>query len=270
MQEEGSVILQFMDQKLYFVGTGGYIPSPLAGVPAGQTVSTFISREHYGAYRFSKAFGLYVGFMDPAFGIRVPDHEAFLKSTTFNNQNDQVHAALLHFVSEKWEGAAQLMLGNLYQQADLRQKGLTVTGEYELRKDLRMGASAWYSSNGFRTRKQGELHFRLGFPEGSALLAQAGINDDEPDTEASQTQAYFFIQPHLRLARGVEFLPTFEYFTTQLFLTAPRTLRYGPAFMWIPFQRVEFRADLLGSRTSAPESAAYETYTFLGQVRLWL
>ena len=50
-----------------------------------------ISREHYVGTRLNDEWGIYAGFMDVAYGIRIPDHEAFSRSFTQLKQNDQTH-----------------------------------------------------------------------------------------------------------------------------------------------------------------------------------
>ena len=276
MQAEGSVILQFFeDHHLYFVGTAGYIPPPLESSPEDQaTSSTFISREHYAAYRWNfsdtESLGLYVGFMDPAFGIHVPDHEAFLRSATFLNQNDQSHSVKLDYQTPKMEIQLQGLLGNLYQDSDVRPKGVTTTGEYEVAKDFRLGGSLWYTNSDFRKRGMEAIHARIGFPEGNAVLTQVGLIQDTLVGEDETTQGYVFIQTSYRLARGLNFLTTFEYFSTEFFDSVPRTFRFGPSLQYLPFQRLELRVDLQDSHQTGVDPTTPDSYTFLGQVHVWL
>ena len=276
MQAEGSVILQFFDDHhLYLVGTAGYIPPPIELAPdqqAGQ--STFISREHYVAYRWNftdtESLGFYVGFMDPSFGIHVPDHEAFLRSETFLNQNDQTHSIKLDYETPKLEIQLQGMLGNLYQESDVRPKGVTATGEYEIAKDFRLGGSLWYTNSDFRNRGMEAIHARIGYPEGNSVLAQVGLIQDSPAEQEEQTEGYVFVQSCYRLARGLNLLSTFEYYSPEFFDSAERTFRFGPSLQYLPFQRLELRVDLEDTHQTGVAPISPDTYTFLGQVHVWL
>jgi hypothetical protein len=276
MQAEGNAVIQFFDDhRLYFVGNAGYIPPPLELPPDMiGTVSKFISRAHYGAYRFnfddSHSLGVYVGFMDPVFGIHVPDHEAFLRSETFLNQNDQTHAVLLHYSAPQWEGFLQGMLGNLYQDPTVQQKGVSGEMEYEIVENFRLGGSGWYTDSDYRRREMGAIHARIGYPEGNAILAQLGLIGDKPVTEDGQTQGYGFLQTSYRLARGLNLLGTFEFFIDGAFQTAPRTFRYGPSLQYLPFQRLELRTDLQATHETGSDPIPPDTYTLLCQVHVWL
>jgi hypothetical protein len=276
MQAEGSLILQFFDDHhLYFVGTAGYIPPPLSLSPDQTSqVSTFISRELYGAYRWNltddKSLGLYVGFMDPSFGIHVPDHEAFLRSATFLNQNDQSHTIKLHYAGPKFEIQTQALFGNLYQDSTVRQKGATTMAEYEIAQNVRLGGSAWYSTSDFRKIVMQAVHTRIGLPEGNAVLAQVGLIENTPVGTAEQTQGYSFLQTQYRLARGLNLLTTYQYYTVDFFNTNSRIFQFGPTLQYLPFQRLELRVDITDSHQTGVDPASPDTYTFLGQVHLWL
>jgi hypothetical protein len=276
MQAEGSAVLQFFeDHRLYAVGTFGYIPPPVSLQPdQAQTVSTFISREHYVAYRINiddkNSVGIYAGFMDPVFGIRVADHDDYLRSETYLNQNDQTHAIMIHYAGAKFEGAIQGMLGNLYQEADVRPVGVTGMGEYEIAENTRLGGSAWHTSNDFRTRNMGAVHTRIGYPEGNSVLAEIGLIGDKPFTESGTLQAFAFLQPQMRLARGLNFLPTFQYYTGDAFDSAPRSFSFGPAIQYFPADRLELRVDVLDGHSTGADSNSPDSFTVLSQVHVWL
>jgi hypothetical protein len=276
MQAEGDVVLQFFDDhRLYFVGTAGYVPPPIELTPEEQQgISTFISRELYGAYRWNlsdnRSVGLYVGFMDPAFGIHVPDHEAFLRSMTLLDQNDQSHSIKLHFAWPKFEVQVQALLGNLYQDESVREKGATATGEYEIAENTRLGASLWYTNSDFRKQEMQAVHIRVGYPEGNAVLAQVGLIDQTLIGEPEQTEGYTFLQTQYRIARGLNLLTTLEYFTMDFFDTAPRTFRFGPTLQYLPFQRLELRLDLQDTHQTGTDPTPPDSFTFLGQVHVWL
>jgi hypothetical protein len=276
MQAEASVVLQFFDDHhLYFVGTAGYIPPPVELQPdQAQTISTFISREHYAAYRINfddkNSMGIYAGFMDPVFGIRTPDHEDYLRSETFLNQNDQTHAVMIHFSGEKFEGAIQAMLGNLYQDSSVRPVGVTSMGEYEVAQNLRIGGSAWHTSSDYRTRNMGAIHARIGYPEGNAVLAEIGLIGDKPIGQPGTLQSFGWLQNVYRITRGLNLLSTMEYYTADAFDSAPRSFRFGPGLQYTPMQRLEFRTDVWDSRQTGNEFGSPDSFTVISQVQVWL
>jgi len=81
MQAEGSLVLKTLRDRLFGSATLGYVPVPRTVPPAERSlISTWISREHYVGFRPHKSFGVYAGFMDQTFGLRVPDHNAYIRS----------------------------------------------------------------------------------------------------------------------------------------------------------------------------------------------
>ena len=136
------VLEALFDDRLFFSGTLGYAPIP-SNIPVNQRagISTWISREHYLGFTPIDWFGVYAGMMDPVFGLRVPEHTAFIRSQTGLDKNDQTHGLLLRFASERFELTLHGMLGNLLQPISLRQRGGSAMIEWEVADQLRIGAS---------------------------------------------------------------------------------------------------------------------------------
>ena len=114
MQAEAHLVLRSRKDGLIAVGSLGYIPTP-ENPSASQrdSAKSWISREHYLGVRIGRELGVYAGMMNPVFGIRVPDHSAYLRSKTLLNQNDQSHGLLLHYERETWQSDIHLLAGNL-------------------------------------------------------------------------------------------------------------------------------------------------------------
>lgn len=271
MQAEGSLVLKGLKDRLVLVGTLGMVPVP-SQVPKQQRaeIPTWISREHYIGYRPVKNIGIYVGMMDPVFGIRVPDHNAYLRSKSFNDKNDQSHGVMLHVSSKKWDAALQAMAGNMFQWVDLRQKGLTGLFEHDVAKDWRLGVSGWITEGVYRSRQMVAVQSRAGVSEGSSLLIQAGTIREDPISARAKTGLYSFTQMTTRMTRGLNLMLTFEYYTEEITQDVARFYRVGPSFQWFPMQRLEFRADLLGSRKTGVETLDPDVYTLQTQVHVWL
>ncbi len=271
MQAEASAILKFMDDKLIVSGTFGYIPAPAAAstTERGQ-ISDFISREHYAGYRPMKSFGVYLGLLDVAFGIRSPDHNAYYRKQAAFNINDQTHGVMLHLTDKKYDGFLHAFVGNLYQDSDLRQKGASGMFEYELAQNFRLGGSLLASSGTFRSRQIAAVHARLGVGGGSSVLAELGILRNNPAGLRASVGDIFFLQTQTRLARGLFMLMTFEQFAADYQTAGTRNYRVGPSVDWFPFQRLELRVDFLGTRITGVPSLNQDIYTVQSQVHLWL
>jgi hypothetical protein len=218
----------------------------------GRRKITALSREHYAAYRSEAGLSIYGGFMDVAYGLRIPEHTAFSRKANLFAQNDQNHGVFLHYGAEKWEAAFHALTGNLYQDPATRLKGVSSTGEIEIAKNMRVGLSAAYFKNNFRSRRQAALHYKSQlFHEGSGLLAELGLISETQSSVSQGLQSYVFVQPTLRLTRGFHLFVTAESFNTS---GANAKYRLSPGLQYFPRQRFEFRWELqsLMQRNSPP------------------
>lgn len=271
MQAEGSLTLKGMEDRLIATGTIGYAPVP-QHVPTSRqnSTSTLVTREHYIGFRLSDQLAVYAGLMDHAFGIRVPDHMAYLREKTLTGINDQTHGILLHGIWDKGEGALHLVLGNLFQESSLRQRGGTAVFEYEIAENLRVGPSLLFTASEFRSRQMVALHSRIGVLKGHSLLAEAGLAREQPKSKQSRLENFLFLQTSTRLARGFYLLMTFEHFSDDFLVSGARYYRMGPSLQFIPGQRVEFRSDFLATRTRGLVRVNPDSLAFMTQLHVWL
>lgn len=271
MQLEGSLAMQTNDGKFTAVGTLGYAPPPAAYPESKQRQTpTLIAREHYLGFRPKEEIGFYLGMMDAAYGIRIPEHIAYSRVNTGLAQNDQTHGLLVHSSFGNWEIAAHGFAGNFFQKPELRQKGGSILIERSLSERSEVGISALYSLNNYRKRTLMGFFGKIGIGEGSCILIENGWIVNSPNTQDSKTGHYIFFQNTLKLARGLHFLGTFEFYTNTAFNTAPRSMRITPGLQYFPFQRLEFRLELQSTRTWEQGEVNDDQYGFMGQVHLWL
>lgn len=204
MQAEGSVVIR-AGKNHTLVGTLGYAPVPAAsGASEAAATPVLLSREHYWKGQFAKTFEVAAGFMDPVFGIRVPDHVAVHRRYTGLAQNDQTHGILLHWMPKPWEVGLHGFLGNLFQSSDVRQKGLSLMVERTATPDWVYGVSLLHSQNDYRQRQLFALHSRSAHGKGTSLLAQLGMIRTAPSGSSSWSE-YVWLQPSLNLFRGGTF-----------------------------------------------------------------
>ncbi|MBU6374477.1 MAG: hypothetical protein KGQ59_00620 [Bdellovibrionales bacterium] len=271
MQADMGVTIKSPKERLIAVGRFGYIPAP-SNVSQSQkkAAQSWISREHYLGVRASKHLGMYLGMMDTVFGLKVPDHTAYLRSKTLFNQNDQSHGLLMHYSTTESDLYLHVLTGNLYQSSDLRQKGVSISGEHEFTKTLRLGASGFVGSNNYRDRHLAATHLRWGFPGNSALLAQLGVIREDFISSAPAVGGYWFGQFFTELSRGLNLMMTTEAYTSDWTVKKTRLFRAGPSIQYLPMQRLELRFDILGTHSRGDDLLSADTFTLQSQVHLWL
>jgi len=265
MQADANLVIKFSEDKYFVSGTIGYAPNP-QGAPT--TEGNLISREHYAGARLSETLGLYAGFSDVVYGVRVPDHTAYSRMMTGLAQNDQVHGIFTHYAGEKVEGGIHAFLGNLYQDESLRPKGLSGQVEYEAWKHGRIGGSALYSKNDFRKRLMSSLHVRSQIKEGHSIMGEIGLIHEKSKLPSTTLSNFLLFQSMHRLFRGFHLLAEAEYFTLEAFKPNARFVRYGPAIQWFPTQRLEIRTDIQNTKKFDSRKGGTNTLNLLAQVHL--
>jgi hypothetical protein len=271
MQASGQLILKFLtDDRLTVVGEFGYNPSSSQSRSAGQSSKILRSREHSVGYRIKPEVGVYAGFMDKAYGIRVAEHIAFSRMTTETTQNDQTYGVMVHGIKSGFEGALHGFVGNLAQSSNLRQKGFSMQLEHELLSDHRIGASFMNSRNDFMRLTSYAFHSRFSLNDGSALLLEYGQTQRKSDSGVgSRISRYGLLQTYSRPIQGLYLIANIEYLKTDL-SSDTIAVRWGPGIQYFPVQKLELRADLYDTRIFNPNASTQDDWTLLLQTHLWL
>ncbi|MBL7666003.1 MAG: hypothetical protein JNM93_12785 [Bacteriovoracaceae bacterium] len=263
MQADANVVFKFgARDQLIFSGTLGYAPTPKGGALESQP--KYRTREHYIGWRPVSSFGIYAGLMDKIFGLRIPEHTAYSRSFTNLGMNDQAHGIQLHYTTEKIDVGYNYFIGNLVQEADVRQVGHSGMFEYSFSKTLRLGASVLTSQSEYLKMTMAALHARAGIGKGSSIMFETGY----VDRQTFKTGYYNMLQGYLRLSKGLYLINTFEYQKEDT-ESESELMRVGPGIQFFPSQRVEFRADLFNSRTYSPEYAVEDVWDITAQLHLW-
>ncbi|MBM4316319.1 MAG: hypothetical protein FJ116_02430 [Deltaproteobacteria bacterium] len=275
MQAEGSIAMTF-GKKFRASASVGYVPLPpsLSESQAKQLGNT-ISREHYIGFLPEKGVGIYVGLMDTAFGLRVPDHNAFIRSVQLLNINDQTHGILFHRDWAKGEFAIHGFMGKLFQESNARQKGGSIFSEFEVLENFRAGASLLYTFSDFRKRQMFAGHGRLQMGKGSSLLAEIGIFNQElssfdMSSKTQNTGIFSFLQSRHLFVKGFYGLMTFENYIETFSQGGSRVYRAGPSLEYLPFPKIEIRVDFLGTQVMGLTSITPSSYTAQVQSHVWL
>ncbi len=272
MQADFTNVFRFDENdRVIAVANFGYAPTPRnisRDIP--QADKTWISREHYVKVEASENLRVYAGLLDKAYGIRVPDHEAFSRRYTYNSQNDQVHGILLNYNNLPVEISLHGFAGNLQQSSDLQQKGGATTIEFEVAEKSRVGLSGQWLKNEYMEMIASAFLTRLGVGSGSAILWETGAINIRPKNQIAKTGFYTFLQPFMKVSQGTYFFTTFEYYTSDVVEDRARFMRFGPGLQYFPFQRMELRLDAWNERSFNPESVRGDDWSLMGQVHLWL
>lgn len=245
----------------------GYAPAPRNG--NNRDIDEYRSREHYVGWRINENWGLYAGLMDKVYGIRIPDHIAFSRAITANTMNDQTHGLLLHYTSPNWDVGIQPFIGNLGEEANVRQKGGAATVEYTVNNKVRPGASVQYGSSEFLKAYAVAMHARLGFGKGNSIMGEIGQTKEEQTKRGTEVESrYWMVQTHLLASKGLFVLNTIEYLKANLD-RENKTLRWGPGIQYFLIQGLELRADIYNTRVFSDQSVSDDTWDLTGQIHLW-
>jgi hypothetical protein len=271
MQASGQLILKFLENdKLTFVGEIGYNPPPARPSSNPEANKKMRSREHYVGYRISPEVGVYAGFMDKAYGIRVAEHIAFSRVLPEVTQNDQTHGIMVHGLFGGWEGAIHGFAGNLFQTKDLRQVGGSFQLERQFFTDHRIGGSLMLSKNDYVELLSYSMHSRFSLSDGSAILFEFGqTQKDSLGNRGDRTGRYGLLQTFTRPIRGVYCIANIEYYKADL-VNPATTVRWGPGIQYFPIQKLELRGDLFQTRTFNPSATTQDGWMFLFQTHVWL
>lgn len=275
MQTEGSGALIFSKHVL-LSGSIGYVPLPSSLSPEqAKKLGNIISREHYIGFLPQKGWGIYFGLMDVAFGLRVPDHSAFIRSSTLLNINDQTHGILLHRDWQTGEIAFHGFLGKLWQERPSRQYGGSIFSEFEVGENFRVGGSLMVSASDFRKRQMLAGHSRLRMGKGSSLLAELGVYHQklynfDKSSLTDTTGLFSFLQSRHLFIKGFYGLVTFETYIESFKDGGGRIFRAGPSLEYLPFPKLEIRVDFFGTQVMGLSSITPSSYSAQVQTHVWL
>ncbi len=269
MQAEGSLAVHLdADQENILMFSFGYVPKP-ESKKDDPDIKTWISREHYARIKMGEAWWLYAGMMDKVFGIRQVDHTQFSRVSLGLGMNDQSHGVMLQKVSENYELFAHLFAGNMFQEAELRQKGLSLMYEFDPLETTRMGASALMSQNEFVQWLRLAIHARHSLGRGGAVMAEAGVREDKEKLSSDKKHAiYSYLQSQLPLTRGYFFLSNLEFRFDNSLSSFPNRNRLALGTLMFPAPRTEFRLLAILGRPWQAEGVGEDTWQYQAQFHL--
>ncbi|UYL08491.1 hypothetical protein B9G69_015720 [Bdellovibrio sp. SKB1291214] len=274
MQADANVAIQFdRSAKYLLMLSGGYQPTPASRANINDPDNkNFISREHYFRWQVNKKFYTYVGLMDKVFGIRTADHTSYSRSVTDVAQNDQSTGVITQYYADGWEITGNLFVGNLLQEdADIRQKGLSVMMEFDVADKNRLGFAVMQSKNEYVEKTRLEFHQKLGFDKGDSLLTEIGFVKDSPlSAPSDKVGGYLMLQNLIGITRGYNILSQIEYYNATLSSDSTDMFRWSFGLLMFPMPRVEFRAGFVNGRNINDTTVNPDSWMLQSQLHLSL
>jgi len=268
MQADFNLVVLFNKANTFFTSLSyGYAPKPRS--LDGEDIETYRSREHYLGYRPNENLSFYFGMLDKTFGLKIPDHIAFSKSTTYLAENDQTHGLLIHYQNELVEIGLHPFLGNQSQKEEIRQKGISNKTEFKINDYFKPGFSLLKSESDFQSSELYSMHFKFATPKTTSFMFEFGKHTKEDLVNKIKTdQEFLFIQNHILISRGQYLLLTTEYFNPNTDNDI-KIIRLGPGFQYFLNQGIELRSDLYNTKSFNPDSSSLDSWDFTAQVHLW-
>lgn len=271
MQADFSAAFHFdPNQKLVAAFSFGYYPVPPSLKDSPNRPSDWISREHYVRYLLNPNFTIFVGLLDKAFGIRTADHTAYSRTKLGLAQNDQTHGVMMIYKTETWEYTPHLFIGNLSQDADIRQKGISFMMEKNLQEFHRIGVDFMTSENNYLKINRIAGHSMYGFGTGNSFLFEAGLNQTKSSSSDAKTAGYALAESMALIRKGYYFLSQAEYYNQTLSTKSPDNLRWTFGFVTFPYMKTEFRLTLVTGRSISDESVISDQWSIQSQLHLSL
>ncbi len=272
MQADLNLVAKFGSNDKFITSVSfGYAPIPrsIQNTPAGDKIDKFRTREHYIGFRPTANLGFYAGLMDKPFGIRVVEHVAYSRITPQLTMDDQAHGVTLHYNTQAFEAGANVFVGNLAQEQDVRMKGAAGTFEVTLFEKNRFGLSYLSQANTLLSVSAMAMHLRSGLDHGNSILFEVGKVDKKAKLIASDKQEYYgLFQNHIRAKRGLYILNSVEYYKNAT--DNSYRVRFGPSLQYFPMSRIELRVDLNNTRNFNQEISTKDRWDLMGQIHLWL
>ncbi len=257
--------------------TAGSANARAAQVTAGQgNELNLIARNYYAGYEFSSEFLLRAGRLNLPFGVRIPEHTAWVREATrTDRESDQQHGLALAYVGEHMRAEFMGIGGNFQLGPDqFRERGYSAYVEGIANSHLAAGISSkvtfaevdrlTYEAN--TLRQAHGLTLRAAPFDNLSLLAEV----DALFRTNADAGYVGFAQVNYEAIQGLHVLVTGEILDQGLAQSALVTSTgYGEPNLggwlsldWFFFKQLEFRTDLI-TRTT-------DKFTLIGQLHFYL
>ena len=278
MQADFGATVQDSDSKYVGVVTFGRVIAPSDyGLAKQDPLDRVLAREYYIRYEADKSLFIYAGLLERVYGIRNIDHTSFQRSPQgFGIRNNTVdgiansHGIIIQKDSDHWGISLGGFMGNPYDDAQFKQSGASVTGEYEIGENKRIGASALTESSQVLAKNMGAIHYRQQIFKGSSLIFEWGMIQDKTPTTEAALGSYNLLQTLILLTRGYNFKATIERYNKDFNPSTPDQWKWSLGFLMFPMPRLELRTEILNVRTLSSQRGADDGWAAQGQIHVSL
>ncbi len=258
----------FVDKKqdIALINTASYVDKETY---YGKTYEWYM-REYYIRWKYNRNLFVYIGQMDKAFGIRQIDHTNYGRGPLKLGMNDQSQGVIAHFVYPDWDIATNIFLGNGLQEEEDKQRGLSVTGEYQIYEKFKVGASALNSESDKEKYNLLAVSTRMGTSKGSAVMAEAGLKEitDKISGAEAKLGTYAYIQTLVNIRRGYNFLSTLEHTRSDISRPSRESMKWAFGALMFPLPRSEFRLMFDNGKAYDDTVGVPDSWAFQGQFHL--
>ncbi len=264
----------FLDQKqkVGLITTTAYTVYPRRFSTGTEiNVPFWFAKEYYIRYQYSKTFWIYLGQLDRVFGLRQVDHTAVSRKLLGITHFDQTQGTVLHWTYPTWDFAANAFVGNGDERPQVKQKGLSVSGEYELAEKFKIGASGLTSKSETLQWKILAVHSRMGLSKGSSLQAESGVYEKtalSPTPAAPVLAAYGILESLTLLRRGYNLLSVFQYSKADIKSPSAEMTSLGVGLLAFPLPRTEVRIMAINGKNYNENSASEDSWQLQSQLHV--
>ncbi|WP_413290525.1 hypothetical protein [Bdellovibrio sp. HCB337] len=276
MQSDINLNFFFDQQQTYtLITTASYTTYPRSFATSREDKTPYwFAKEYYLRWKTTvKNLWVYLGQMDKVYGLRVADHTSVSRSPIGLGQFDQSQGVIVEYSPAKWNIAGNIFFGNAAEEPEVRQKGLSVSGEYEIYEKYRVGGSAMTSKSETVEWLRLAGFTRMGLSKGSSLMAEVGLTQNKsllPANGNALKGMYATLESWVLIRRGYNLLSTIEYAKADLESTASEKMRWSIGGIMFPLPRTEVRTMLVNSKYATPDTGVPDNWQLQMQLHLSL
>lgn len=267
----------FFDKKQNYslITTAAYTTYPRGFATSRENETPYwFAKEYYFRWQTSmKNLWIYAGQMDKVFGIRHADHTAVNRAAIGLGQFDQSQGLIVEYSPTQWSLTGNLFFGNAAEKSEVRQKGLSVSGEYEVYEKFRVGGSALNSKSEVAEWTRLAAFSRMGLSKGSALMTEVGLARNKsllPGAIDPTNDVYALIESWVLIRRGYNLLSTLEYSKNDIQTPGTERMRWSIGGIMFPLPRTEVRTMLVNNKNTTPDVGTPDNWQVQMQLHLSL
>ncbi len=234
-----------------------------------KTNSWFL-KEYYIRWKQNSSLWIYLGQLDKVFGLRNVDHSAVNRKAITLGQFDQSQGFVTHFTYPDWDIAINGFIGNGAQETQEKQKGFSISGEYQLDDTFKVGGSLLSSSSDIAKWNLLAFTTRMGLSKASSIMAEIGLKektDKLANTEAQLGQ-YALVETYVNIQRGYNLLSTIEYSKANIKESSPNNTKWSIGALMFPLPRLEVRMMTTNSKAYSDTNGTQDAWALQGQVHV--